>query len=97
MTSGRAGGMKNREPLKADCNGYHLKVALDLVPGSGARTWGARIKAPSIHGPNGGKFVIPAKAGIQVFEIVIVSNSRVARLRGHDELVHCLPGEKEWG
>ncbi len=29
--------------------------------------------------------VIPAKAGIQVFEIVILSNSLDARFRGHDE------------
>ncbi len=34
--------------------------------------------------------VIPAKAGIQVFEIVIVSYSLDARLRGHDELRHTL-------
>ncbi len=34
--------------------------------------------------------VIPAKAGIQVFEIVIVSYSLDARLRGHDELRNSL-------
>jgi hypothetical protein len=30
--------------------------------------------------------VIPAKAGIQVLEIVVVTNRLDARLRGHDEL-----------
>jgi len=43
MTSGRAGGLKNREPLKADFNGRHLKVAFALLPGPGARTLRAEI------------------------------------------------------
>jgi len=38
MPSGRAGGLKNREPLKADSIGCHLKVAFHRVPGPGART-----------------------------------------------------------
>jgi hypothetical protein len=32
------------------------------------------------------KAVFPAKAGIQAFEIIVVSNQLDARLRGHDEL-----------
>jgi hypothetical protein len=39
--------------------------------------------------------VIPAKAGIQVFEIVVVFNRLDARLRGHDELRHSLPAAGE--
>jgi hypothetical protein len=42
----------------------------------------------------GGDAVIPAKAGIQVFEIVVHSNSLDARLRGHDELRHSLKGRQ---
>ena len=34
----------------------------------------------------GANVVIPAEAGIQVFEIVEVYNVLDARLRGHDEL-----------
>jgi len=36
--------------------------------------------------------VIPAKAGIQILEIVVVSNYLDARFRGHDELRHSLQG-----
>jgi hypothetical protein len=35
---------------------------------------------------NGKNAVIPAKARIQILEIVVVSNKLDARLRGHDEL-----------
>ena len=41
---------------------------------------------------------ISAKAGIQVFGMVIVSISLDARLRGHDELRHSLlRGRGRWG
>ena len=36
----------------------------------------------------GKKAVMPAKAGIQVFGIVIVPDSLDARFRGHDELLN---------
>jgi hypothetical protein len=42
----------------------------------------------------GGDAVIPAKAGIQTFEMVLDSNSLDARLRGHDELRHSLKGRQ---
>jgi hypothetical protein len=38
MTSGRAGGLKNREPLKVDYRWQNLKVVTPLLPGPGART-----------------------------------------------------------
>jgi hypothetical protein len=41
--------------------------------------------------------VIPAKAGIQVFEIVMVFNSLDARLHGHDELRLSLRTERGLG
>ena len=41
-----------------------------------------------------GRTVIPAKAGIQVLEIVVVAEYLDARLRGHDELRHSLQEEK---
>jgi len=37
MTSSRAGGLKTREPLKADYKWYHLKVAFPLLPGPGGK------------------------------------------------------------
>ena len=33
MTSGSAGGLKNREPLKADYKWHQSKVAIALLPG----------------------------------------------------------------
>jgi hypothetical protein len=39
--------------------------------------------------------VIPAKAGIQNFEFVIVSIFLDARLRGHDEIRHTFQGERK--
>jgi hypothetical protein len=39
--------------------------------------------------------VIPAKAGIQGFEIIVVSSNLDARLRGHDELRPSLRGKGE--
>ena len=41
-----------------------------------------------------GRTVIPAKAGIQILEIVVVAEYLDARLRGHDELRHSLQEEK---
>jgi hypothetical protein len=37
MTSGKAGGLKTREPLKADYKWCQLEVAFALLPGPGAR------------------------------------------------------------
>jgi hypothetical protein len=41
-----------------------------------------------------GKAVIPAKAGIQVLEFVVVAKYLDARLRGHDELRHSIQGQR---
>jgi hypothetical protein len=35
MTSGSAGGLKNREPFKADSTEGHLEKVFDWVPGRG--------------------------------------------------------------
>ena len=43
MTSGRAGDLKNSEPLKADYKWRHLQVAFPLVPGPEARALHAEI------------------------------------------------------
>jgi hypothetical protein len=43
MTSGRTGGMKNSEPLKADYKWRRLKGAFPLLPGPGARALHAEI------------------------------------------------------
>ncbi len=48
MTYGRAGGLKNREPLKGDSTGGHLKVAFDQVPGPGVRTLGHDPSIPEL-------------------------------------------------
>jgi hypothetical protein len=35
MTTGTAGGLKNREPFKADSTGGHLEKVFDRMPGRG--------------------------------------------------------------
>ena len=45
---------------------------------------------------NGKSAVIPAKAGIQVIEIIGIYKLLDARLRGHDELRQSLPGGRRF-
>jgi len=60
MTSTIGGGMKNREPLKADWIGPHLMVVLSWVPGPGARSFWAKImRWLPFHGPGGPTLQIP--------------------------------------
>jgi len=60
MTSGRVGGLKNREPLKADSTGGHLKVAFHRVPGPGARTLRPKtMRHLLFHGAGGPTVRIP--------------------------------------
>jgi len=64
MTSTRGGGMKNSEPLKADWNGRHRKVAFDLVPGPGARTSRTKIMRQLPYPGPGGPTVWASDEGV---------------------------------
>jgi hypothetical protein len=67
MTSGRAGGLKNRKPLKADSTEGHLKVAFEGVPGPGARTFCAKtMRHLLFHGPGGPPEFQNADCGMRI-------------------------------
>jgi hypothetical protein len=54
MTSGRVGGLKNREPHKADYKWHQLKVAIAPLPGPRARPLHAEtVRRFWLHGPAG--------------------------------------------